>query len=234
MKSYLPLTLIFLFLISCKKDPIPDPPVCFPLTASPYKIAEEKYYHGVDSTLMNILQYEYDSLGRIHRTLIYTLDTLSGTVVYEYFNDRVEVNGFPYNLNEQGLVSSIAQFVKYWYDEDGYMVKHFQTGGGYAYYDSVIYQCHNPVLVCRSYTNRGEYNDTTYQTFYTNQINTIGNENRGIYFFGKQSNTLIQSERTRNQTTMAYTYIFDDQQRVLWQIINAGTSSVQYRKFRYL
>lgn len=69
-------------------------------------------------------------------------------------------------------------------------------------------------------TKSASISTTTYQ-YYTDKANTMGVENMGVEFLGKQSQNLIKSE-TKNGTAKNYTYEFDSKGRVTKKICDDG------------
>ena len=75
--------------------------------------------------------------------------------------------------------------------------------------------------------------DFTYTFQFSNEKNTIGMENKGIHFMGKQNKNLINHYRTSDNQIVTFYYQFDDKKRVSKQSWSEGESDY-YTKFTYV
>ncbi|MGE5109192.1 MAG: hypothetical protein ACM3H8_16760 [Sphingobacteriales bacterium] len=71
-----------------------------------------------------------------------------------------------------------------------------------------------------------------YDEYYTDKINTTGNENFGQLFFGKSSNNLLKTYRITNNagvtTSYNYDYTFDSQNRVIKEVVTQIGTTTRY------
>ena len=235
MRPQILVFLCWLFLLSCNKKETPEYVQCYPLMPSPHLIAEETFYHGPDTTFVKRLNYIYDETGRL-LFKISTRDGITDTVEkYTYYSDKILVNSSTYLLNEQGLATSNNNLINWKYSAGGYLTEELVTYGGGTYTSFYYYTCYNAEqVVIKHQTSLGTYTDTTTYLHYTDKANTIGNENHGIHFLGRQDNTLPKTIITGGQTVNSYTYLFDSMNRVLWETQIDLPGNINYRKFTYL
>jgi hypothetical protein len=77
----------------------------------------------------------------------------------------------------------------------------------------------------------------TTNEYYAGQLNTIGNENIGIAYFGKQNNCLLKISYTHNQTAIdtlgVFSYEFDSLKRVTKEITKKSGNIIRIRTFKY-
>ena len=140
-----------------------------------------------------------------------------------------------YLLNEQGLASSLNNLITWKYSTGGYLTEESGSIGGGSYTYFFNYTCYNAELVfLKQQTSLGTITDTANYQHYYDKANTIGNENHGIHFLGRQDNTLLKAYITGGQTVDSYSYVFDSMNRVLWEIRTSHTGNIFYRKFTYL
>ena len=230
------LTLFTCFLlIGCSKKDTPVYVQCYPLMPSSHLITEETYYEGPDTTFKLRTVFIYNPVGQ----LIFKLSSQGGipdTIEkYTYFPDKIVMNSVEYTLNAQGLAASIFTFKTWKYNFDGYLTEETGTYSGVSYTNLYNYTCYNvEQVIARQQTSLGLLTDTTFYMHYYDKTNTIGNENHGIFFFGRQNNTLLKSEIIHGDTVFSNTYVFDSMNRVLWEIQKNNEGSVTYRKFSYL
>ena len=127
------------------------------------------------------------------------------------------------------------------YDPSGYLLKETssypQTG---TIVNDYFYDCRNNVSISESHAIYGDPTPTgvikTYE-YYTGQVNTIGNENEGIAYYGKQNNCLLKTAIIHNQTaidtTGVYSYEFDSLKRVTKEITKKSGNIIRIRTFKY-
>lgn len=180
--------------------------------------------------------YEYDSKGRVIK-----LNMNGGIRYYEYSDYDVKfifpssVNP-PYScdttiflLNPNGLAKSsnaikVGFGWKYEYDNNGYLIK--SEGPSDTYYKSSTRLVKNTILDGNISVSNEFYieNDTirdtiTYVYEYYKTLNTIGLENVGISYLGKQNRNLRSKEIRYHSSelpqTIYYTYEFDNFNRVV-------------------
>ncbi len=238
MRSIVPVLLFFLILAAaCSKKETPVYVQCHPLMPSPHKITEETRYTGIDTVFAYRNQFFYDASGRLTLELTTQDGHTDTSAWYEYQSGKIKTRGADIILNDQGLaVSSNAGIIFTWtYSPEGYMTKQVYEYQGGTMTDTYTYVCYNQSRIVRlTQTSISSKYDTTGNIYYTDKANTIGNENHGIYFDGKQSNALIKTITRTNQPSLNLTYVFDGMNRVQWETTRDSLGHVSYRKFTYL
>lgn len=225
----------FFLLIACSKKNTPVYVQCYPLMPSSHRIAEENYYEGLDTTFKQQTVFIYNPTGQMIFKLSSQGGPLDTTERYTYFPDKVVMNAIEYTLNGQGLAVSLYNIKTWKYNVDGYLTEEAGTYSGCSYANLYNYSCYNvEQVITRQQTSLGPLTDTTYYQNYYDKANTIGNENHGILFLGRQNNTLLKSEINNGDTVFSNRYIFDSMNRVLWETHTNNEGSVTYRKFSYL
>ena len=210
---YLAATLFFGLVIvsSCKKD---DNDSTFQFDKYP-RIKSIQY--GVDSS-SSIDYYEYDSKGRLNKLnqdgTIQNIEYSDSKVawIYKDFHDTIF-----YALNSKGLAISYADLIYNEYDENGYLI-HWYIDDKNASFISILNG--NMSSVKRIYSA-----DTTFSTYeYSQKNNTIGYENMGMSFLGKQNINLTSKQIYHKNSdlpdTAYFSYEFDNKDRVVKQITN--------------
>ena len=146
------------------------------------------------------------------------------------------------NLNSEGytVTTSLGHYT--WeYDSSGYLLKVTsswpQTGTIVSNY---FYNCWNNVSVSDSGSNlygSPVGGKITTNEYYAEQLNTIGNENIGIAYWGKQNNCLLKISYTHNQTAIdtlgGFSYEFDSLKRVTKEITKKSGNIIRIRTFKY-
>ncbi len=235
MNSKLFFLLGSLVLISCNKSDAPEDLQCFPCMPSPHRIATESIYSGPDTTLFQTTSFIYDPSGR----LIYRLTAHGGTTDtterYTYYHDSVVLNSVTYKLNDHGKAVSLGSFFTWKYNPDGYLTEEIVTFGGGTTQGLYNYTCFNPDrVIIKNQMSAGTYTDTIYYQYYADKINTIGNQNHGILFLGRQDNTLRKSETINGVLRNPVTYVFDSENRVQWKMETDREGNITYVKYTYL
>lgn len=127
------------------------------------------------------------------------------------------------------------------YDPAGYLLKETtsspQTG---TLVNNYFYDCWNNISVSESGSFYGNPTPTGVirtNEYYSDQLNTIGNENTGIAYYGKQNNCLLKIAITQNQTAIdtsgVYSYEFDSLKRVTKEITKKSGNIIRVRTFKY-
>ncbi len=230
LKLLLPLALLF---SGCTKhDTTPDTP-CYPLSLSPWRIAEESVFEGPDTTLVQKLVFRYDSAGRLTLILVDEGGRLDTTETYSYYADSVVMNFATFLLNKQGLATFIPGLMTWEYNSDGYCTRetYSNTDSSFFLTNEFTWSCFNRSQE-RDRTNNGVPVITNFR--YYNKVNTIGNENHGKSFLGRQNNALLQYGIREGDTKFTKTYIFDSLNRVIWETHNEKTGYVYYVRYTYL
>lgn len=244
---WMPLLLIMASGCSKKSDGEVDTP-CFPYTAPHYLVKEILSFQSGQYTKS---AYFYDTLDR----LVYRRD--SGENIWgarwKYGPDTVFLmtpDSFCHEmlvLNEQGYaiqnIGTLPTGSDSWeYDGAGYVLKSISAYPivGITIYE-YGYQCWNRKLATKFIAYdinhpipSGEV--VTYEHF-TDKISTIGLENIGIYYMGKQDNCLLKREilhtKTGVDTLNEYTYEFDALNRVVKEFSWKSGEISRIRSFQY-
>jgi YD repeat-containing protein len=223
-----------ILLTSCKKKETPDYVTCFPNTPSFQRITEESFYQGPDTTFRQKWAYVYDASDRVIFELTTTGGKMDTVARYTYYNDKIVMNSEEYILNDRGLAISLGNIKTWKYNADGYLTEE-TSKIGYTITSLFYYSCFNPEqIITLAEVGPAIRTDTTFYKYYYDKVNTIGNENHGISFLGRQNNTLLESKSKSGQVLESYTYVFDSMNRVLWEIITDQNGNLSYRKFSYL
>ena len=189
---------------------------CNACTASAFRIKTVTYADG------SVFAYSYDNRGRITNLAITSAGLGNSTQQYTYGTNSVTQTlqgGFTenYTLNSNGYATSqvskdntgatIASWA-YTYDSEGHVLTSAYTGGGGG-------------TVTNTWTNGNLTSDNNFggqtYTYLLAKDNTIGNENNGMNFFGKDSKNLRNSSTSGGGTT-TFTYEYDSQNRVTKQM----------------
>jgi hypothetical protein len=209
--------LLGLFILSsCNKD---EEESTFQFDKYP-RIKSMQYNNPGISYFVN---YEYDSKGRQIKFIFddgaYTKTEYFGyTIKHIYFNSQNEPqNTSLFLLNTNGLVETSDFGVTYEYDENGYNIG--------LIIDSFSSWKMSIISGNRSYARRILSADTTFYNYeYFPLINTIGDENTGVSYFGKQNVNLTSKNIIYHipelPDTAYFSYEFDSKDRVVKQIIN--------------
>jgi len=121
-----------------------------------------------------------------------------------------------FNFNSKATVDTLIVHFKY---DNGFLVKQaeYNFSGSYYYLlDTCYYENDNIV-----FDELHVLPSNKYVTYYTTDFslkNTIGYQNIGISFFGKQSKNLVIKKITNDTDTINISYIFDSQGRVIKEI----------------
>jgi hypothetical protein len=271
--SFFTLVFLILFLPSCKKDNSGSPAFHDSIpkiqTVTEYFNGEKErvtsFSYDASSRLVRVSFDEIYNNQKYYDTIIYNGATITMTT-YDAKNKLIESEIFTLNSNQLAVLmtdtlgeqkkSSFRPFLDfslqdheaniYGYDDNGYQTLEISTnefGGTHRYEKSYS----NGNLVSSSY----EYmaNDTLIQSgasvfkYYTDKSNSIGNQNRGIPFLGKQNTNLLLSISDQKwhsydtlRLTTSYRYEFDNQNRVVKQFVspqNSENEDVTYLTFTY-
>lgn len=221
------LSFFSIIIFSCKKDKnnynnnvVPSIP----------KISTVTYKSGTTSST-NI--FSYNSNG----TLNILTESDGSYTKYEYAGTKIAVKSYnnsgiltktdTLTLNSSGLAvnySSSNSYTTYEYDVNGYLKKELKYNYN-VLTDSTLYKILDGNTTTISLNGiQQPYNYLVEYQFLTDKVNTIGNENGGITFLGKQNFNLPQSYTVSGsmQYSMVYTYEYDSKGRVYKQIENGG------------
>lgn len=241
--KYLFLPLIcfsFLFCACSKKDdPAPEKETVPPI---PKIRTLTKYYKGA---IQSEETFEYDSLGRLSKQTItgsamYTYDYFPGLIILKtYWPDTGLAETDSLLLNDKGYVVTAEKGREtIEYTPDGFMARQTFNYGEGAF--SLTYKTEDGNTTRRTERNGPQLANVTFRYIYSfssNSVNTIGNENMGISFYGKQDKNLVNRwqaivEYPYKTYDSYFTYEFDDQNRVTKQsFLNGGEAP--YTSFTY-
>jgi len=149
--------------------------------------------------------YAYDAQGRVTTVTTSFSDGSSGSVVsYSYGTNymtetRPGIGPKTYALNSDGYVSDYFLGTQT-YDADG----HVTSDGTHTYTWA------NGNLISSTNDPSGSLTFT----YHTDKTNTIGNDNKGMSFFGKESKNLINTSTNGSGTVLVYSHEYDSQGRV--------------------
>jgi hypothetical protein len=213
---------------SCKKDNKNT-------TSSFPRILKENILYGQQTYSIT---YQYDDNFRVTKIVqldgkIKTYNYVDSTVMVKTFNREgtAMISIETYTLNSKGLAKSLHGTGTYgsrtstWsetyeYDGSGYLVKEVFSSTletGHTAYYSIL----DGNMVAEAFLYDGQSDSTSYK-FLPNTTNTIGNENTGISFLGKQNVNLFNwmNEKSSTHGTSPYicTYEFDNLNRVAKRI----------------
>lgn len=223
--TYLFLTVLaFTFILnSCNKDEDNDAKPNIPMIATVSLSVDG--YSAIDS-------FKYDNKGRIkYRSskMTFNVQSVFYQTYYTYSNsfitDEVFVNGVKnsstvYYLNSQGLCSHFkrgSETDTFRYNQDKYLTSKVITTPTFQF--NCTYTVNNGNMVqstsetIENGTSRSQIVDNE---FYNDTINTIGDANKGVQFFGKQNKNLIK-KYSYGANIFQYTYTLDEKKRVVKQ-----------------
>lgn len=165
-----------------------------------------------------------------------------GSKIIEYKVDEIEQVGLSREtegvLNSNGLVTTgIIRSLKTGeqgtinckYDENGFLVYKKESSNSGNTWEVHAYTIQDGNIVKEEISYSSGYISKRTYSYYMDKLNTIGPENMGVTFYGKQSKNLIKSER-RDGETMSYIYEFDSKNRVVRQQCSEGW----YHSFTYV
>jgi hypothetical protein len=160
---------------------------------------------------------DYSKGGVIQSTEIYTLNPRGQAISSSYTGKKKSTEGK--YLSEGNFSTTYT----YEYDNNGYLIREMYPISE-SIHDTVVYTITNGNVTQVKYPGNEYFNYT-----YTNSNNTIGKENEGISFLGKQNKNLGKSSthtyqsQTSNPTTSTYEY--DNKGRVKMLTTSDGSSS---------
>jgi hypothetical protein len=194
---------------------------------------------------------QYDSQGKLvqmvtynppsNDTLIYKYEYYPSMVIEKIFytnNDKYGRN--LYTLNSAGLAisetdmgygqggdSSIAATLTYKYNTEGYMIeKKSYLFGDTATWYSLNWQIQNGnnASMALTLSTWGGVSVMESYEYNPNSVNTMGNSNTGMLFFGKSNTNLVKSASTNSTPpqTGIYSYSFDSMNRVIKEFIRGS------------
>ena len=186
------------------------------------------------SLLVTEKDYSADSI--LGLTVIYTLNAEG------YAIQSVSTGGKKKSLDFRSVFSMLfgnqspsSATNTYEYDADGYLTK-IVLNSGTSTSETITFTVVNGNRVGTSYLTGG-FTYTGTSQYLMDKINTIGYENMGITFMGKQEKNLVQTaaiSMSGVSLTQTYTYQYDSQNRVTNSIVttpgqNAISTSYAYK-----
>jgi hypothetical protein len=211
-------------------------------------IATEILYNG-DGRILRSTSLTYDSKGRLIRfnrnvviqdneakSVIYTYSESSILLKHTYATNSIIIGVL--SLNAKGLAVSnvykkengeIESSSDVDYDGNGFLIHKKDVEKKSNYECNYSYTIENGNVVKMVSASNSGYSETETYTYYTDKPNTIGNENHGVFYCGKQSKNLLKSKTNRGHTD-TYTYEFDSKNRVTKQLCSDGS----YTEYTYI
>lgn len=201
----------------------------------------KKKYLYVGYKLFSQASFAYDGAGRLSR---YNDENSSFEYIYkpEMVIIKGRYSGLDINdtlpLNDKGLYTEPPSF-NIEYDAQGYCVSKTALHGNIAVLNT--YQVENGNTVHWTKRTGKEYETITDEEAYTflpHSTNTIGNENMGVTYHGKQDKNLMASRSSIYRSTDGvetyptnYEYRYDERGRVAKQIVTGERGN--YTLFTY-
>ena len=236
------ISFFLIFLLSCKGgQEIITPCMDY---SSPNLLVREMITIQNGDTTSSI--YYYDALNRIQRRNDF--GEYAFEVIWKYTKDKIyllrsdsTVQSY-FNIDSNGYATtpSIGHY-EWEYDDQGYLIKQKEYWSDLGTKnDTYTYLCWNNVEIYSEGTDVsgnkvGGGKTTNY--YYQDKVNTVGNENFGIYYFGKQNNCLVKRSEVTFQgnidTLASYQYEIDSLGRVTEEIKHYGYNETTTRKFIY-
>jgi len=236
-------------LFSCKRNEVVKPVntiVENPLLGIP-KVKEKITFYG--GTAYNVDYFEYDFEGRISSVITNGNDitsyffsethvrvtSLSDTFVYLFNNDGLAVNVTKTYGNDSTTNPGIISYETVY--NNGYKSEVFIQNSWEHFDWRELYFVDNTNIVRYElfYGASDEYYRHWDYEYYYDKVNTIGNYNKGIYYEGKSSTSLLKRTTTEqvgfNNDTYNYTYEFDSEDRVYKEFVNGDTT--RYTQYTY-
>jgi hypothetical protein len=184
-------------------------------------------YHYGDKTVEMIY---YSRLKKPYTHSIYTLnsDGLAISSIDTGFSYKAKP-GVTGPLSPSGMYEAWTETFEY--DENGFLTKEIQTmSWGVSYTQTFTVSGGNTTHL--SYQVSAGLSNYDYQ-FIPGSVNTIGQENCGIFYSGRQNASLILSETiNHNEGGMAtvsnYTYEFDSKNRVVKKTVRQISKDVEF------
>lgn len=218
--------------------------------AGPYvpNISYPKIDYEIDSVNGDTIYFFYNSQGNlikekytnIYVDLVYTTNKVnvnvyenySLTYTYEYFLNssglattaietslnKSETNNNNLHFINNNVLKNTTDTTYYYYNSYGYLIS--------AKYGTELYNY--TYLNGNLTTEISPYDTTTYQ-YFDGKLNTVGNNNIGVNFLGKQNKNLLKTTIYYNSgqpyQTVNYNYEYDINGRVKTEIINSNYSN---------
>lgn len=177
----------------------------------------------------SVTEYKYDEKGRIREvaeggyTNFYTYPT--GRAEFrQVLNGKTDTFTAIFLLNSKGLADSMYSINSDHSIEAGYSMEYDAEGYMIRNEDGIMHIENGNLVLAETLGSPGAPKSVF---TYTDKLNTIGSENTGMLFLGKQSKNL-QSKYTYSGGTENYSYTFDSEGRVAKMLVDVTTGSTQY------
>jgi hypothetical protein len=192
-------------------------------SGKPAKVTfDDSSYSTVTYGTNSVIITDYDASNQISGTYTYTLNN-KGLAINE-LDTWVKKGGKFATMKHPKLSPEGTSSTVFEYDANNYKVKEIYSEGGNT--DTTIYMIANGNTIS-SHVGGSSWYDVANQ-FFADKTNTIGSENMGITFFGKQDKNLISISTTTYDgggNTATKSYIFDSKNRVTKESNDASPDS---------
>ena len=227
-KLILSATVLVMVFVGCKKEDTNKTNTTSNSVVSTPKILKEYEYNILNDSIIldsSIITYSYDNKGRLAtkkednytESYTYVSANLINVSRLHYKND-VSIDSWEYSI----ILDSKGLAIKHYVSEKDTLFLYFTPEGFLKgnKNSNVLEVLDGNVLKV------GKEETTTYE-YYLDKINTIGNDNRGMSFMGKDSKNLVKtvkytgttvntvSKMKRSTSDYSYTYEFDSKNRVV-------------------
>ncbi len=230
-------TLVILLIVGCKKEVVKPFDASSSNDSSSSRILKETKYEILNDSIIidsSVITYSYDNKGRLASQ---KEDNYSE--VYTYVSANLISVSTTYSKNDGTLKSGKYSIIL---DSKGLATKHYvdEKDTLFLYYTSDGFLKGNKIdhIIEVFGGNVIKETNASYE-YYIDKNNTIGNENRGIYFLGKDSKNLVKSAKyigttvpisVRKRSTSDYsdTYEFDSNDRVIKSTKASSTNQIVF------
>lgn len=220
LQTLIALPCILLAFMACdkSKDELPGTqPELIP------KLSKITYYEG--ASLIRITTIQYDAQGRLikmdltnWRDETYQYGQSSIIRQVSFLNSDAPEYIDTLQLNTDGLVIfDPHDESNYEYTPEGYRLRQYASYGDYS---SIVSNGNTTITTQRDWESQHIISTNEY-TFLPDKLNTVGSENVGIAFYGKQDKNLLSEDMftylyggRHDQTIHHYSYEFDNKNRV--------------------
>ena len=236
-KIILTTAILAMVFVGCKKDDVSPTNSTSTSVSSTPKILKEYEYNILNDSIIldsSIITYSYDDKGRLatkkedNYTESYTY--LSANLIKVsilYFKNDVSIDSEEYSI----MLDSKGLAVKHYIFEKDTLFLYFSPEGFFKNKSGNLIEVLDGNVL--------KEGTTTYE-YYLDKINTIGNDNRGMPFMGKDSKNLVKtvkytgttvntvSKRKRSTSDYSYTYEFDSKNRVIKSTKASSTNQIVF------
>jgi hypothetical protein len=133
-------------------------------------------------------------------------------------------SGYPSKKYIQSSTGDYTDSISMTYDSDGYILSSSTISFGYT--SKYTFTWSNGNLISKQDSTGLNFERYTY---YTDKINTVGNENKGMFFLGMKSKNLVKNYSGSIGGSIDHSYEFDTRNRVKKETaIGANTNISTY------